>query len=184
MHYYTLQLPSPPAAGDPKTGFVLAVEPFRSTDVLRDDRILYYESATQLGFYQQHRWVTDPPTMVQELAAQRLRQTGVFAHVQSPPLSQPVDYLLKGRVLNLEEIDYEGGVKGRAGLELTLLRSRDHKIVWSARRQVENAVQEKGVAGVVNALDGVVKQVLEEMTQAVVAQVENDVQVPSGRTTP
>jgi hypothetical protein len=49
---------------------------------------------------------------------------------------------------------------------------------------VENAVQEKGVVGVVNALDGVVKQVLEEMTRAVVAQVESDLQVPSGRTTP
>jgi ABC-type uncharacterized transport system auxiliary subunit len=177
-------MPAPPAAGDPKTGFVLGVEPFRSTDALRDDRILYYESATQLGFYQQHRWVTEPATMVQELAAQGMRQTGVFAQVQSPPLGQPVDYVLKGRVLNLEEIDYEGGVKGRAGLELSLLRSRDHRIVWSAQRQVENAVREKGVAGVVNALDGVVKQVLEEMTRAVVAQVESDVQVPPGRATP
>lgn len=188
LHYYTLQVPPPPAASDPeprRTNFVLGVEPFRSADILRDERILYYESPTQLGFYQQHRWVTDPATMVQELAARLLRQTGVFAQVQRPPLRAPVDYVLKGRVLSLEEIDYGGGVKGRVGLELSLLRSRDRKVVWSTQRQVQNGVQEKGVVSVVNALDSAAKQVLEEMRRGVIAQVESDFQAsPGGTTTP
>jgi ABC-type uncharacterized transport system auxiliary subunit len=149
---------------------------------LRDDRILYYQSPTQLGFYQQHRWAADPATMLQELTRRRLEQTGVFVQVQSAPLREPVDYVLRGRVLSLEEVDYQGGVKGRVGLQLSLLRSRDRKVVWSAHRQVETAVQEAGVAGVVNALDDAVNRILEEITLAIVAQVENDFQALPGST--
>jgi ABC-type uncharacterized transport system auxiliary subunit len=187
LRYYTLRMPAPPAAGDPTqraTSFVLGVEPFRGADVLRDDRILYYESPTQLGFYQQHRWAADPTVMLQELTQRRLQQTGVFAQVQSAPLREPVDYVLKGRVLSLEEVDYQGGVKGRVGLQLSLLRSRDHKVVWSAQRQVESGVREQGVVGVVNALDDAVNQILEEITRAIVAQAESDFQMSAGKTTP
>jgi len=187
LRYYTLRMSAPPAEGDParrRTSFVLGVEPFRGTEILRDDRILYYESPTQLGFYQQHRWVTDPAEMLQELTRRRLEQTGVFARVQSAPLREPVDYVLKGRMLSLEEIDYQGAVKGRVGLDLTLLRSRDRKVVWSARRQVETPVREAGVVGVVNALDDAVNRILEEMTHAIVAQVETDFQALTGRTAP
>lgn len=180
LWYYTLRMSAPPPAGDPKTSFVLGVEPFRCADILRDDRILYYQSPTQVGFYQQHRWAADPATMLQELTRRRMEQTGVFAQVQSAPPREPVDYVLKGRVLSLEEIDDQGGVKGRVGLQLSLLRSRDRKVVWSARRQVETAVREAGVVGVVNALDDAVNQILEETTRAIVAQVESDFQASPG----
>jgi len=185
LHYYTLRTSAPPATSDPAhraTSFVLGVAPFRGAEILRDDRILYYQSPTQLGFYQQHRWAADPATMLQELTRRRLEQTGVFVQVQSAPLREPVDYVLRGRVLSLEEVDYQGGVKGRVGLQLSLLRSRDRKVVWSAHRQVETAVQEAGVAGVVNALDDAVNRILEEITLAIVAQVENDFQALPGST--
>ena len=183
MRYYTLAMSPPVAAGDPKTSFILGVEPFRGPDILRDDRILYYQSPTQLGCYQQHRWVTDPATMLQELTQRRLRQTGVFAQVRLAPFREPVDYVLKGRVLSLEEVDYPSGVQGRVGLELSLLRARDRKVVWSAQRQVDHAVREQGVGGVVNALDDATKQILEGMTQAIVAQVESDYRASKDKTT-
>jgi ABC-type uncharacterized transport system auxiliary subunit len=195
LRYYTLRMSAPPAAGDPAqraTTFVLGVEPFRGPDLLRDERILYYDSPTQLGFYEQHRWAAEPAAMLQELTLRRLQQTGVFAQVQSAPEREPVDYVLKGRVLSLEEVDYpetpsgpgRGGVRARAGLEVSLLRSHDRKVVWSVRRQAESAVQAEGVTGVVNALDEAVNRILEEITHAIVAQVESDFQASAGRATP
>lgn len=182
VHYYTLHLPSPPG-GDPKTSFVIAVQQFRATEVLRDDRILYYQSPTQLDFYQQHRWSADPATMLSELTARQLQQTGVFAQIRLAPFREPVDYVLNGRVWNFEEVDYQGGVKVRVGLALILLRSRDRQIVWSTQRQTENGVQEPGVAGVANALSTATNRVLEEMIPGIVAQVESDFKASKDGTT-
>jgi len=182
VHYYTVQMPSLAPLGDPRTNFVIGVQQFRAPEPLRDDRILYYQSPTQLNFYQQHRWDTDPATMLSALAQRELQQTGVFAQVWLAPYAGNVDYVLRGQVLSFSELDYQGGVKARAGLALTLLRSPDRKVVWSAQRQVENAVQEQGVPGVVSALNAATKQILDEMIPAIVAQVESDYRASTGKT--
>ncbi len=180
-HYYTLRMPPPPPANDPKTNFVLEVERFRAPELLRDDRIVFYESPTQLNFYQHHRWRADPAMMLSELAARWLEQTGIFAQVRGSPSREPADYLLKGRVLSFEEVDYEGAGKGRVTLALTLVRSRDRKAVWSARRQVESAIQQKGVPGVVNALNSSSWQLLAEVLPGLLTQVEGDFKEASKR---
>ena len=114
-NYYTLRVPAAPAAHDPKAAAVLGVERLRAPEVLRNDRIIYYESPTQLNFYENHRWSSDPPSMVRDSLAGQFSQAGVFSEVRLLPARDPVDYLLRGRVLNFEEVDYEGGAKGRVG---------------------------------------------------------------------
>jgi uncharacterized lipoprotein YmbA len=76
MHYYTVQTPSAPAHADPRTKLVVGVERFRGPDIMRDDRIVYYQSPTQLNFYRQHRWSADPTAMLAELCQRWLEQTG------------------------------------------------------------------------------------------------------------
>jgi ABC-type uncharacterized transport system auxiliary subunit len=174
MHYYTLQTPSAPASSDPTTNLVLGVEDFRGPDTMHDDRIVYYQSSTQLNFYQQHRWSADPTAMLADLCHRWLEQKGIFADVRLAPYRDPVDYTLRGRVLDFEEVDDPTGVKGRVGLELTLVRSRDRQVVFFGRRQAEVAAQEKGLAGVVSALNSAAQQLLDEMMPGLVARVEND----------
>jgi ABC-type uncharacterized transport system auxiliary subunit len=139
-NYYALRSPAPAPANDPKTHFVLGVEHFRALEVLRDDRIIYYETPTQLNFYEHHRWSSDPPTLLSELTARALREMQLFADVRLLPSREPVDYILKGRVYHFEEVDEGPSGKVRVGLGLTLVRSRDRKVVWSADRQVERPV--------------------------------------------
>lgn len=180
-HYYTLQAPAPPPSNDPKTNFVLGVERCRAPEILRDDRLVYFESPTQMNFYQYHRWGSDPATMLTELLAQWLDGMGVFAQVRLLPSREPFDYVLRGQLLSFAEVDYEGAAKARVALELTLVRSRDHKVVWSARRQAESPVQEKGVAAVANALSASSHQLLREMLPGLVAQIEKEYQASSGQ---
>ena len=182
MHYYTLQTPSAPAPSDPRTNLVLGVEHFRGRDIMRDDRIVHYQSSTQLNFYQQHRWSADPTAQLAELCHRRLEQTGIFAEVRLAPYRDPVDYSLRGRVLDFEEVDEPTGVKGRVSLELTLIRSRDRQVVFFERRQAEFGAEEKGVAGVVSALNSATQQLLDEMMPGVVARVENDYREASSKT--
>ena len=173
-NYYALRSLAPAPANDPKTSFVLGVEHFRALDVLRDDRIVYYESPTQLNFYEFHRWSSDPPTLLSEATARALRQMQLFTDVRMLPSREPVDYILKGRVFHFEEVDEGPSAKVRVGLGLTLVRSRDHKVVWSAERQVEQPIQTKSVAGVVEALNASTEGLLGEVLPGLAAQVERD----------
>jgi ABC-type uncharacterized transport system auxiliary subunit len=183
VYYYTLQMPAPAQVSDPRTNFVVGVLQFRAPEPLRDDRILYYQSPTQLNFYEQHRWDSDPATMLATLTQRELQQTGAFAQVLLAPYQGNVNYVLRGQVLGFSEVDYQGGVKARVGLRLTLLRMPNRTVAWSAQRQLENTVQEQGVPGVVTALNAATKQVLDEMIPGIVAQVESDYRASTGKTT-
>ena len=165
-----------------QTNLVLGIEHFRGPEIMRDDRIVHYESSTQLNFYQQHRWSAEPTAMLAELCHRWLEQKGVFAEIRLAPYRDPVDYSLRGRVLDFEEVDEPTGVKGRVSLELTLIRSRDRQVVFFERRQAEVGAEEKGVAGVVNALNSATQQLLDEMMPGVVARVENDYREASSKT--
>ncbi len=175
-NYYTLRVPPPPQAHDPRTSAALGIERLSAPDALRDDRIVYYESPTQLNFYNYHRWSSEPATMMRDSIARRLRQEGVFSEIRMVPAREPVDYVLRGRLLNFEEVDFEGAVKGRVALELTLSRARDRRLIWSGTRQGESAAQGKGVSAVVEALNAASDQVLNGLLSALVARVEQDAQ--------
>jgi ABC-type uncharacterized transport system auxiliary subunit len=172
--YYTVAMPAPAPANDAKTSFVLDVPRFRAAEVLRDDRILYYQSPTELNYYEYHRWSAYPADMLAEQVARRLRGMGVFDQVRLYPHAIPGDYALRGRLLNFEELDYVSGGAVRVGLELTLVRARDQKMVWSDSHESSHSIQEKGVAGVVNALNAATVQTVNGLLSELVAAVERE----------
>lgn len=180
-HFYTLQLPPPPASGDAKTGYVLGVERFHASEALRDDRIIYYETPTQLNYYEYHRWVSDPAGMLEELVARKLDRAGVFAEVRRLSSGMGADFILRGRVLNFEEVDDEVGVHGRVALELNLVRASDGATVWSDTRLVERPAEGTGVPGVVKALNASSEQLMNESLAGLIAQVESEFARSSGQ---
>jgi ABC-type uncharacterized transport system auxiliary subunit len=173
-YYYTLQVPAAPTPTDPRTDYVLGVEHFRAPEILRDDRIVYYVSPTQINFYQNHRWGSDPATLVSEYTAQWMDSSGVFSQVKALPVRERVDYTLGGSILSFEEVDSDGGAKVRMALALSLVRTSDHKLVWSSEQRQETPLSERGVEGVATALNASCAQVLREMAPGLIAQVEQD----------
>jgi ABC-type uncharacterized transport system auxiliary subunit len=173
--YYTLQVPAVPAPTDPKTTYVLGVEHFHAPEVLRDDRIVYYESPTQMNFYEHHRWGSDPAALVSEFTAQWLESSGFFAQVIMLPARERVDYTLGGSVTSFEEVDAGGTPKARLALALSLVRMSDHKLAWSAEQHVETPISGHGVEGVASALNASCAQALSAMVPGLIAQVEQDV---------
>jgi len=172
--YYTLQVPAAPAPTEAKTDFVLGVEHFRAPETLRDDRVVYYVSPTQMNFYENHRWSSDPATLLSEYTAQWLGSSGVFSQVKTLPVHEHVDYTLAGKVLGFEEIDSGGAAKVRFALALSLVRTSDHKLVWSGEKSQESPLSGGGVEGVATALNASCAQVLGEMAPGLIAQVEQD----------
>ncbi len=172
--YYTLRPPAPPAAGDPRMALTLGIEHFRAPEMLRDDRIVYYQSPNEVNYYQYHRWTSDPPTLLTESTAQWIENAGAFGQVVVLPSREPVDYILRGRVGHFEEVDYEAGGKARVSLDLTLLRARDHKVVWSGRTAADAPLEGKGMAGVATAMNAAVEQVLRGLLPGMVSQVQQE----------
>ncbi len=173
-NYYSLRVPAPPASQTPRTAAVLGIERFGAPDALRNDKLVYYSSPNQVGFYEYHRWIADPASMLRDDVARRITQAGLFAEVQMLPARGESDYFLRGRVLHFEEVDHDGGVSGRAGLELTLVRGRDRHVLWSAARQAQSSTSGPGHAAVVEALNAASDRVLGELLPLLLAQAEED----------
>jgi ABC-type uncharacterized transport system auxiliary subunit len=173
-YYYTLQVPAVPAPTDSRTNYVLGVEHFRAPEILRDDRIVYYVSPTQINFYQNHRWGSDPATLLSQFTSQWLESSGIFTQVKILPVRERVDYTLGGRVISFEEVDSEGGGKARLAFTLWLVRTSDHKLVWSGEQRRETPLQERGVEGVASALNASCAQALRDMVPGLITQVEQD----------
>lgn len=180
-HYYTLKFPPPAPMADPKTALTLSIEPFRAAMSLRDDRIMYYESPTEFGYYEYHLWSPDPATLLTELTRRHLNQLAAFAHVHIAPTRERTDYVLRGHLMNFDELDYVPGGKARVALELRLVRTRDQKIVWSDRREVEHSIEGSGVAGVVDALSAASDQLLDETLPGLASAVEQESAASSGK---
>lgn len=179
--YYTVAVPAPAPANTAKTSLVLDVPRFQAAEVLRDDRILYYHSPTELNYYEYHRWTTYPADMMAEQVARRLRAMGVFSEVRLFSYSASGDYILRGRLLNFDELDYEAGGMARVGLELSLVRTRDNKMVWSGTREASQPIHEKGVAGVVKALNTAAVQVLDQLLPELASETSREVQQAPGQ---
>jgi ABC-type uncharacterized transport system auxiliary subunit len=78
-------------------------------------------------------------------------------------------------------VDYQGGGEGRVNLELAVLRTRDHKVVWTIQPLADTPVEEKGLAGVVRALNDASDQFFREVLPGPIAQVEQDYQASQGQ---
>jgi ABC-type uncharacterized transport system auxiliary subunit len=159
-HYYSVTMPAAAPAADSQSVGVLDVARFQAASVLRDDRILYYQTPTELNYYQYHRWSAEPAALMAELVSRRLRATGAFSEVRTIPHATPGDFQLRGRLLSFEELDYEAGGHVRVALELDLIRNSDHMIVWSGTERSERAVEGKGVGAVVDALNASAAEVV------------------------
>jgi ABC-type uncharacterized transport system auxiliary subunit len=153
--YYTLNLPAPPdPPASENTHAILAVREFSAPTYLRQGAIAYKISPEQIGFYAYHRWATDPREVVTNAVIDRLRASGSFAFVKPYDGRPDASYVLSGYLKELDELDYEGGVKVEIALSAQMTSIATGATVWS------NAVSE---VGVVNKRD--VRAMVSEMNR-------------------
>src|SRR5260370_23911514 len=130
-NYYTLHVPPPP--DPPAQGNLhatLAVREFRSPAYLRQGAIVYKTSPEQIGFYNYHRWATDPRDFVTNAVADRLPASGTFTQVTPCDGRSDIDYVLSGRLEKLERIDYDGGVKVEVAISAQMVRLSTSAPAW------------------------------------------------------
>ena len=162
--YYTLHVPpppDPPAQGNVHA--ILAVREFRSPPYLRQGAIVYKTSPEQIGFYNYHRWATDPRDFVTNAVVDRLRASGTFTQVKPYDGRADFNYVLSGRLDKLEEIDYDGGVKVEVALSAQMVQLSTGATVWTNSVSEVGQVDKRDVPAVVAEMSNTMKRAIEKL---------------------
>lgn len=166
-NYYVLDLPAPEAKPANTLPYSAVVMPFRSSEMLVQDRIVYRESASQVGFYEYHRWAEDPTTTLQRSMLAQLRAAGTFDRVVPFEGRANVDYIIRGRLDQLEEVDYGEGVSVRVKISAQLIETSSNRPVWSDTAEATGSVSTAEVSAVVEQMSSAMRTAVSRIVEGV-----------------
>ena len=150
--YYKLDIPPAPTPAGPSAPASLRIEPFRTTGLLRQDRIVYRPSPVEVGFYEYHRWAEPPNDAVTKALADQLTKRRVFRSVAVSGGAEKADYVLRGSIDRLQEVDYTGAVRVQVLISAELEDPVQRRIIWSSSAASERVVARSDVQAVVAAM--------------------------------
>jgi ABC-type uncharacterized transport system auxiliary subunit len=171
VKYYQLQVPqSAPAAAANPLPISLLLGRVTAPRLYRGDRIVYSLGPQQMGTYEYHRWVEPPDSMVETALVDLLRASGQYSSVQRVSSNAHGDYILRGHLISLEEVD-KPSLAARFAMNLELFYPKTGTTVWSQSYSQDEPVtsgnskkKKVDVADVVSALNRNVQQGLLQLT--------------------
>ena len=163
--YYRLNL-APVATQSSTAPFQVSLLVGRLTAprILRDDRVVYGMSDVEMGVDEYHRWTEPPTEMIEDLLVQRLRRSGQYKSVQRISSTARGDYLLRGHLSSLNEVDDPAGIKARFNVQLELFDQKSGSVVWTGSYSHDEPVEKKSVTAVVESLQKSVNAGIEQLT--------------------
>jgi ABC-type uncharacterized transport system auxiliary subunit len=163
--YYKLDIPPAPTPPGPYEQASLRIEPFRTSGFLRQDRIVYRPSPVEVGFYEYHRWAEPPNDAVTKALADQVTKRRLFQSVEISDGEEKSDYVLKGSIDRLQEVDYAGAVRVQVSISVRLEDPIQQQIIWSSAASSERIIAKSNVQGVVAAMGQASQQsILQLMT--------------------
>lgn len=162
-NYYVLDLPAPAPAAAPLEHTAVLM-PIRAGRVIRQGGIVYRESPEQVGFYEYHRWAEDPEDSVARSLRQQVLALGTFAQVTDFDGRTTADYLLRGELLRLEEVDYDGGVRATVEISLELVETSTARVVWVSSAERTEMVPASEVRSVVDRLSAAADHAIRQLS--------------------
>ncbi len=164
VKYYVVDIgPTPTNSAATAFPVSLLVTRITASHLYRDDRLVYASGAEELGTYEYARWSGSPVDMIQDVLIGSLRATGQYQSVSRIGSTVKGDYMLRGHLLALDEVD-KPALAGRFSFELELFDPRKGATVWSTSYAHDEPVTGKKVADVVAALDTNVRTGINQMT--------------------
>jgi ABC-type uncharacterized transport system auxiliary subunit len=165
VHYYTLSIP--PLAAQPYAQPIpvtIVVGRLNAPRLLRDDRVVYAMSDVELGVDEYHRWAEPPTGIIERLLVDRLRGSSRYKAVQHLSSTTRGDYILRGHLAALNEVDDPSGIKARFTLQLELFDVKAGRVVWNDQYTNDEPVPQKTVTSVVQSLQKSVNAGLDQLT--------------------
>lgn len=156
VSYYTLNStptpePSVTVKSDAPLPFTILVGRIAASHLYLNDPIVYSNGGVELGTYEYHRWVDVPTEMLETMLTQTLRKQGRFRSVGRLGSGTKGDYILRGHLYSLEEVD-SPSITARFSIELELFQPKTGMVVWHQSYNQDERVNQKNVTAVVEAL--------------------------------
>ena len=163
--YYELTVPGDTVrAKDPAPYPVtLLLGRMATSDLYRDDRIVYTTNGPAIGTYEYHRWAEPPSSMIDDVLLRDLQMSRRYENVLSLHSGVGGDYILRGHLYDLREIGGEALV-ARVTFEFDMRDVKTGSPVWSRYYSHDEPVSRKDVSAVVEAMDRNVQRGLSEVT--------------------
>src|ERR1700730_1481594 len=172
--YYTLNLPpAPDPIAEEKTATSIAVRQFQSPSYLRQGPIVYRATPEQIGFYEYHRWATDPRVFLTNAVVDRLRASGHYSAVSLYDGHADMDYVLSGRLEKLEEVDGGAGTKVEVAMSAQITRVSTGAAVWSNSVSEVGTVSQHNVGGVVSQMNRTTEVALTKLLSTIPEYLNN-----------
>jgi len=152
--YYTLNLPAPPdppVAENVRTS--IAVREFQAPNYLKQGPVVYRPTPEEIGFYEYHRWASDPRMLVTSAVVDHLRAGGQFSMVSMYDGRPNNDYVFSGRLEKLEEVDSQAGVKVEVVISAQITRVATGATVWINAVSEVGTVSRRSVPGVISEMN-------------------------------
>ena len=166
--YYYLSAPSIAAKpGVSPFPITILVGRLSAPRILRDDRVVYGMTEVEMGVDEYHRWTEPPTEMIEQLLVTHLRGSGQYKSVQRISSTARGDYLLRGHLTSLNEMDDPSGIKARFNIQLELFDQKAGSVVWTDSYSHDEPVAKKSVSAVVESLQKNVNAGVGQLTAGV-----------------
>jgi cholesterol transport system auxiliary component len=172
VRYYKLDIPPVPTPAGPSVPVPLRIEPFQTTGLLRQDRIVYRPSPEEVGFYEYHRWAERPNDTVTKALADQLTGRRLFQSVEISDGAEKAEYVLRGTIDRLQEVDYHGAVRAQVSISVELEDPVRREKIWASVASSEFVVKKSDVQAVVTAMGQASQQSIERLVAEVVTFVK------------
>lgn len=175
VKYYTLNpapVPEPSVSveNDAPLPVTILIGRITASHLYLDSPIVYSSGGVELGTYPSHRWAEVPTEMLETMLTQSLRAKGKFRSVGRLGSSARGDYILRGHLYSLEEVDSPSLV-ARFSLALELFQPKTGNVVWSQSYSHDEPVDKKTVPAVVEALRQDVLAGIDQLTNSLDAYI-------------
>jgi ABC-type uncharacterized transport system auxiliary subunit len=163
--FYQLTLPNDKTPGADPAPFpvTLLLGPITTSNLYRDDHIVYTSNGEAMGTYEYQRWAEPPSEMISDVLLRELQESERYQHVYSLRSDSRGDYVLRGRLYDFREID-GNGLSVRVAFDFELRDSKTGTTVWNRSYSHDEPVDGKNVKAVVAAIDRNVQSGLREVT--------------------
>ncbi|WP_404380207.1 ABC-type transport auxiliary lipoprotein family protein [Caenispirillum salinarum] len=174
-HFYRLNVNIPAGVsvpGPPAEGKAL-VQPFDAAGVLNQRALLWTENGVELQQYSYHFWAEPPAQLFQKATAGAVRAANVFEAVVEPSFRARPDWIVRGRIRNLEVIGPSGeesAVRGaRVALTMMVTDPDDERVLldrdYEESVTVPTGTVSAAAAAIGAATEGILARFLQDLAQ-------------------
>lgn len=163
--YFELNLSVETVSPDARFDRILMIDDVMIENVYDDYRIVYRVSPYEINYYSYVFWADKPDILFEDSIASYFAEKELFQDVVLEFDQPPPDWILKARILIIEEVDEEPAWSARLAMEMKVLDSTTQKVLVSHRFDRREKLGSNDVGRLPVVVSRILKEELEVLTK-------------------